>query len=155
MISNVLSVSSSYFTIEKKYCNIYYAISNDQQYYMLLLIFYVLSRYYVFIKLNLLSLVTIFDLRLDNILNYAHYLCHLPVCNTHDYCSLVCVMSHKSSTFIHLPSTHYSVILFAPQVHHTHTTPPREHDPHTPLQHTKFPTPTSYFLSHRDYIPHI
>ena len=106
-------------------------------------------------ELNFLSLVRIFDLSLVPIINYAHYLYHLPVCNTHVYFSLVCSMSRKSSTFIHLPSTHYVVICFAPQVHHAHTTPPREHDPHTTLQHIKFPTPTPYFLSHRNYTTNI
>ena len=79
----------------------------------------------------------------------------LVFCNTHAYCSLVFVMSHKSSPFIHLPNTHYFVILLAPQVHHTHTTPPRGHGTHTTLQRTNFPTPTSYFLSHRDYTTYI
>ena len=116
---------------------------------------HVLCRYYVVIKLNFLSLVMIFDLSLVNILNYTHYLYHLPVCNTPIYFSLVCSIMQKSSTFIPLPSTHYFVIYFVPQVHHAHTTPPREHDPHKTLQHIKRPTPTLYFLSHRDYTTYI
>ena len=46
----------------------------------------------------------------------------------------------KSSTFIHLLSIHYFIMCYTPQVHHAHTTPPYEHDPHTTLQHIKYPT---------------
>ena len=62
---------------------------------IILLIVYVICLYDVLINLKFSSLVTSFDLSLLNILNYVHYLYHLPVCNTNVYFSLVCLISQS------------------------------------------------------------
>ena len=107
---------------------------------ILLLIVYVICLYYFLIKLKFSSLVTSFDLSLLNILNYVHYLYHLPVCNTNVYFSLV---YSTSQGLLHLFLSLVSITLSYVMLHKciTHLRHHRMNTIHpNTLHHIKYPT---------------